>query len=83
MTLKEILSGKVAVRCADDNEKLELAILSEKEKLGNPMLYFSLAKSPVYVMAWFHDGTHVFEECDAKDWGYTIITFEELKERLK
>ena len=80
MTLKEILSGKVAVRVDEDSlPKLELLCLNIDKDFD-----ISGMRQGYYTFPyWVDNPNFLLNVSKSYCKGYTIITFDELKERLK
>ncbi len=84
MTLKEILSGKVAVRCNlfEEHKKCEKLILQNKLHFQE---WVNTYKEPigVFIVLSKHKCSKKYHLEDFNTGGYKIITFEELKRRLR
>jgi hypothetical protein len=78
MTLKEILSGKVAVNCGNREEqsKVENLIMEENQR-------FIAWENSYYIVLQKYGYCNALMSGEFNPDGYTIITFDELKERLK
>ena len=80
MTLKEILSGKVAVR-VNNYEKAEFEGICNKEGYS----VANRTSKRIVLDCYAESGGYIDNSAEIAYVvnGYTIITFEELKERLK
>ena len=78
MTIKEILSGKVAVKCENREErsKVENLIMEENQR-------FIEWENSYYIVLQKYGYCNALITSEFNPEGYTIITFKELKERLK